>query len=645
MSVVEEIKQRIDIVDLISQHVALKRSGRDYMAPCPFHQERTPSFHVSPARQTWHCFGACGTGGDIFAFIMKKDGCEFRDALRTLAEYSGVTLEQQRDPQQDARRARMFEINEAASAFFHAAMSDDRGPHAAMAHVARDYIAERRLAPASIELFQIGYAPNSWDALTNHLAARGISGDEMHEAGLAVQGERGAYDRFRHRLMFPIRDDRGRVAGFGGRSLPGEAVGAGEHQPKYVNTSQSPIFDKGAILYALDLAKEAIRLEGRAVIVEGYMDVIAAHEHGFANVVASMGTALTDRQVALLKRYTRNLVLALDADAAGSEGMLRGHDVLDSVLEHESVPVANWRGIVRMQETLAADIRVLVMPNGRDPDDVIRSDRDAWLSLVDTAPPFLDFRFDAASAKHDLADPRERSAASAELLPLVGAIPDRVLRAHYLQRLARMVQVDEETLRLDMRQSARITRPQGAPGPRPERQPAPRDRREEFCLALLFRYPLARAEGELLRPDLFAHSEHRALFESWLGWRDAGEPFVESLAADLRPQFEHLNTLDLPAYDDDTAIKALHSAVSGIELQRLRHAKRASGAVVADISTTGAAEIADRARVAWQSRSQTIEYPAADEADPASAFVDDMEAGLKVHQRLLKQHDAEHPAR
>ncbi|MDP9236486.1 MAG: DNA primase [Chloroflexota bacterium] len=647
MSVVEEIKQRVDIVDLVSRHVALKRSGRDFMAPCPFHQERTPSFHVSPARQTWHCFGACGTGGDIFAFVMKKDACEFRDALRTLADYAGVTLDQHRDPQQDAHRARMFEINEAASAFFHAALLDESGPHAKTAQAARAYLEERRLSSASVEMFQIGYAPNSWDAVTLHLGVRGMTADEVREAGLAVPGERGAYDRFRHRLVFPIRDERGRVAGFGGRLLPGEALGAGEHQPKYVNTSQSPIFDKGAILYALDLAKDAIRTQGVAVIVEGYMDVIAAHEHGFANVVASMGTALTERQVGLLKRYTRNLVLALDADAAGSEGMLRGHDVLESVLDHESVPVPNWRGLVRMQETLSADIRVLVMPEGRDPDDVIRGDPGVWAALVADAPPFLDFRFNAVAAKHDLTKPRERSAASSELLPMVAAIPDRVLRSHYLQRLARLVQVDEATLTLGMRASPRALKQTTADvaGTNTQRQQTPRDRREEFCLALLFRYPLARAEGELLDPDLFGHSENRALFESWVGGAKAGEQFDESLTPDLRPQYERVFNLGLPAYDDDTAIKALRSTVWGIEQERLRYAKRASGAVLADITLRDAAQVAERARNTWAAARETTEYTAEDEADPATAFVDDMEAGLKVHQRLLEQHDAERPAR
>ena len=644
MSVVEEIKQRVDIVDLVSQYVTLKRAGRDYMAPCPFHAERTPSFHVSPARQSWHCFGACGTGGDIFAFIMKKEDCEFRGALRILAERAGVELESRRDPQEDARRARMFEVNEAAAAYFHAQLLDTA---VAQAATARDYIAERGLAAKSVEVFHLGYAPNAWGSLTDFLGTRGFSPGEIAEAGLAVEGEHGVHDRFRHRLMFPIRDDRGRVAGFGGRLLPGEALGAGEHPAKYVNSSQSPIFDKGAILFGLDLAKDAIRSAGRAVIVEGYMDAIAAHEHGFANVVASMGTALTERQVMLLKRYTHNLVLALDADAAGAEGMLRGHDVLDNVLPHEMVAVTNWRGIVRMQETLAADIRVLVMPPGRDPDEVIRVSPEFWVELVEGAVPFLDFQFDAVAAKHDLAAPRERSAASAELLPMVAAIPDRVLQSHYLQRLARLVQVDEATLRLEMRQRPRprAVAPASEEGAPERRQQTPRERPEEFCLALLFRYPVARADGMAIEPDLFGRSENRALFETWVGWADTGEPFETSLTPDLRPQYERIINLALPAYDDDTVVKALHSAVWGIEQQRLRLAKRASAAVFADMPVADAASVAERAQAAWQTGAADVVHDADDEADPAAAFLGDMEAGLRVHQRLLKQHNAERPAR
>ncbi|MGH7635955.1 MAG: DNA primase, partial [Gemmatimonadaceae bacterium] len=323
---------------------------------------------------------------------------------------------------------------------------------------ARAYVAERALAESSIEQFQIGYAPNSWDALLRHLGGRGFDAKDARNTGLAVEGDRGAYDRFRHRLMFPIRDERGRIAGFGGRMLPGDALGAGDVHAKYVNTSQSAVFDKGALLYALDRAKDAIRAEG-AVIVEGYMDVIAAHEHGFTNVVASMGTALTERQVALLKRYTHALTLALDADVAGSEATLRGVQVVADAVDRESTPQVDWRGVIRHQETLSADIRVLTMPEGRDPDETIRDDPGLWRELIAQAKPVLDHLFDAVVARHDLSQPRERSAVAAQLLPMISAVSDRVVQSHYVQRLARIAQVDEATLRIDMRKMPARPRP------------------------------------------------------------------------------------------------------------------------------------------------------------------------------------------
>jgi len=641
MSVVEEIKGRIDIVDLISQYVALKRAGRDYMALCPFHAERTPSFHVSPARQSWHCFGACGTGGDVFAFIMKKDGCDFREALRVLADRAGVALDQHRDAQEDARRARLYEANEAAAAWFHSGLleSGTLGPGA---QVARDYIAERRLAPASVERFQLGYAANSWDALLSHLRGRGFSERDVLDAGLAVEGERGAYDRFRHRLIFPIRDDRGRVAGFGGRLLPGDALGAGDAQPKYVNSAQSPIFDKGRILYGLDLAKDAIRAEGRAVIVEGYMDAIAAHEHGFANVVASMGTSLTEHQVALLKRHSTALVLALDADNAGSEATLRSvYEIVNNNLARRPVP--NSRGVVRQEDTPDIELRVLTLPDGRDPDDVIRDDPGDWPALVDQAAPLLDYVFDASAARHDLTTPPGRAALARNLAQWLSITADRIVQANYLQRLARLAQVDEATLRLEVR-PPRVRSASGAPAPSLRPQLTARGDPEEFCLALLFRYPVASAEGIQLPPDLFGRSENRALFEAWVGRSDAGEPFDESLTPDVRPQFERILNLTLPAYDDDTVIRALHDAVRRIEQHRLRTAMRASAAVIAaEIGERGGGPIAERARAAWQAGGVTDD--AGDEADPAAAFVDDMEAARRFYKPFLEQHNAERPAR
>ena len=444
--------------------------------------------------------------------------------------------------------------------------------------------------------------------------------------------------------MFPISDIRGRVVGFGGRTLPNE--GHPEAQPKYLNTAQTALFDKGSLLYGLDKAKDYIRREGLAVIVEGYMDAIAAHQHGYANVVASMGTALTERQVGLLKRYTRNLVLALDADAAGGMATERGEEVIAAAVGTDVVTVPDARGIVRMQNVVAADIRVVAMPAGRDPDDVIRSDAAAWPEVVEQAKPVLDYLLEAAVSKHDLSSPRERSGIATELLPLIGDLADRVVQAHYLQRLARIVQVDEATLRLDMRRGGRVTRRlREATEPAPQIRQAPRERKEEVCLALLFRYPELRAEGAGIDAGIFGQGENRALFETWIEWPDEGEPFERSLTPDLLPQFERIVNLPLPAYDDRDLIRALHSTVWGIEQQRLRSAKRASAAALADIASPADAQVAERAYTTWRAGAGDAQDTAVDEADPAAAFVDDMEVGLKVHQRLLDQRNAERPAR
>ena len=618
MSASDEIKQRIDIVDLVAQYVTLRRAGRAYTGLCPFHQERTPSFHVDPARQTWHCFGACGTGGDIFGFVMKKEGCDFREALRILAERAGVELHKHRDEREDSRRARLYELNEAAAAFFAAALAGDGGG------VARAYLDERGVGVRGLEMFQLGYAPNSWEALTRHLEGRGFEHAEVVDARLAVEGERGAYDRFRHRLMYPIRDDRGRIAGFGGRLLPGEALGAGDVQPKYVNTSQSPVFDKGAILYGLHLAKDAVRAAGAAIIVEGYMDAIAAHEHGYGNVVASMGTALTERQVALLKRHTNTIVLALDADNAGSEATIRSaYEIVNASVRKR--PVTGARGIVRQVETLDLDLRVLSLPEGRDPDDVIRNEPERWPEMVASARPVVEHLLEVARQRHDLTDPRQRSAAVRELTPFIALTADRVLQAHYLQQLARMAQVDEATLRAELKVPARghdaspdLTRSPSVRGVR--------DKREAFLLALLFRYPELRDEAAAIEPEIFGDAEHRALFEAWL---DVGADAAR-MPAELRPRFEQLARMAVPVYRDSDLVRALHSTVARIEDERLRAQKQATGAMVETIDD-GAA-VAERARAALAGAALVD-----GDVDAAAALVEDMEAGLRVHRRLIER--------
>ncbi|MGD0205198.1 MAG: DNA primase [Dehalococcoidia bacterium] len=563
MSVADEVKQRLDIVDVVGQYVQLQKAGRSYKAVCPFHSERTPSFFVSPERQSWHCFGACGTGGDIFSFVMKKENVEFGEALRLLAERAGVTLAERR-PEEEAARDRLREANEAAASFYHRALvSSEVGQRA------RLYLEERGLDLKAMQDFQLGYSPSGWDSLCQHLRERGYGDEELVAAGLAVEGERGLRDLFHQRIMFPITDMRGRVVGFGGRSLPIE--GEEETQPKYLNTSQTAAFDKGSLLYGLDKAREHIRGEGLAVIVEGYMDAIAAHQHGFANVVASMGTALGERQVRLLKRFSRDVVLALDADSAGQEATLRA---------------------VEYQDILERDIRVVILPEGRDPDQVIRSDPEAWSALLAGAQPLLDYKFEAVNSALDLSQPRQRSQAVDELLPLLAAIGDRIVQAHYLQRLARLAQVREEALhQMLIRQGRKQGRGREAAAQGEAVAVASGSKQEEFCLALLLRYPELRADGLALSPDLFWYSENRQLLQAWQRCPDP-EGMRQAIAVELEEHLQRIAAMDVPPFGEQQAKAKLGEYIQYLKKRELQATMSALAARQAEASPIGEEELA-----------------------------------------------------
>ena len=560
MNEIEEVKARLDIVEVIGQYVQLQRAGRSFKANCPFHSEKTPSFIVSPDRQSWHCFGACGTGGDVLSFVMRREGIEFGEALRMLAPRAGVTLrERQRRPEEERARERLHSANEAAARWYHELLvKDDAGKQA------WEYVQERGIDGPTAETFMVGYSPPSWEATGEYLRQGGYSDAELLAAGLLVEreGEKGLYDRFRGRLMFAIRDTRGRFVGFGARALD-------DGTPKYLNTPQTPIFDKGGMLYALERAQNGIRREGEAVLVEGYMDAIAAHQRGFDNVVATMGTSLTERQVRLLKRQTRSVVLALDADAAGSEAALRGHEVMEEALrqgeDRETVPVVTWRGLVRYQDTTSVDLRVAVLPEGRDPDDVIRSDPDTWGELITAARPVLDYRFQAAAERHDLSEPRGRSEAVQELLPLLEPVTDPVVRAHYLQQLSRLSLVKEEELsRLvsRRRRSGRAPEPEaGVPSLEDTRGGA---RREQFLLAMLLRFPHLRQAGLDIPEEMLWDSANREVLAAWKRSPEL-DMVKKALPEELTEHLERLVNWRLPEFAAKQADEALEDCAKGLE--------------------------------------------------------------------------------
>ncbi len=570
VTVVDEIKARIDIVDLVGESVQLRQSGRTFKALCPFHTEKTPSFVVDPGRQTWRCFGACSEGGDAFAWVMKQDSVGFREALGALAERTGVQLAplDAHAEEREKRLDRLRSANEAAAAFYHQRLLND-----ADAAGARDYLEERGLTTEVIEAFRLGHAPQERDALLGYLSARGFSQDELVEAGLAIETERGARDRFSGRLMYPIHDGRGRCVGFGGRTLQGDAA-------KYINTSQTPLFDKSSLLYGLDRARENVRRQDAVIVVEGYMDVIAAHQHDQRNVVASMGTALTERQVALIKPLTHNILLALDADPAGMAATLRGIETTRDALGTEKVPIPSARGLVRMQDQLAADIRIIDLPEGRDPDDLIRLDPERWATLVREAPGYLDFRFDRAKATHDLSDARQRAALLDELVPLVSAIAQPVVREEYAVRLAALSRIDVKIVR------SRAGRAQPAQGRRtaPRATAAevpshlarrPMDRPTAFLLKLVVARPEVLRELSEETVTLLEDTGARELLSSRLAasdteaWRDALSPELRDMADALQAEASNLQP-----YSSQEACHAARDTVAKIRERRQRERLR-----------------------------------------------------------------------
>ncbi len=437
MDPVEEIKSRLDIVDIVSETVDLRRTGKNYIGFCPFHDnKRTPSFVVFPETGTWRCF-SCNIGGDIFTFVMKREGWDFKQALEYLAERAGVPLRPRSAPSKEEREAhqRLYDLMSEAVTFYRHHLRTPAGKPAL------DYLHRRGLSDETIEAFGLGYAPNSWDAAMEYFTTHGYSLDELVEAGLVTKRDDGkTYDRFRNRVMFPIRDVRGRAVGFGARTLDPEGV------PKYLNSPQTPIFDKGRLLYGLDKAAKAIREQKEVVIVEGYMDVIGLAQAGFGNAVSPMGTALTEAQMRLLKRYTRRIILALDPDAAGIRATLRSMDVARRSLSDETEIAFDPRGLIRHESRLRADLRAVLLPEGKDPDEIALADPDAWRQIIANAEPLIIFIMNTLAADRDLDDPKVKAEIAEQVLPLIYEVANPIERNSYLHKLAYLLKVDEDAL-------------------------------------------------------------------------------------------------------------------------------------------------------------------------------------------------------
>ncbi|MFL5708386.1 MAG: DNA primase [Chloroflexota bacterium] len=428
VGVAAEVKNKLSVVEVVGETVSLKKAGTTYKGLCPFHGEKTPSFVVTPQRETWHCFG-CGLGGDIFSFVMQRDTVTFPEALRTLAQRAGVEIDE-RTQREDAYKARLRSVLDSAIAFYHAVLTASNAGKPAL-----EYLHGRGFTDETIATYQLGWAPSGWDQMTRTLGTkRDVRPEELVEVGLASprqNGRGGVYDKFRARVTFPIRDQNGHAVGLGGRLLEGDG-------PKYLNSPATPLFDKSRTLYLIDKAKGPIRRSGQAVIVEGYTDALMAHQAGFDNVVASLGTALTPGQVALLTRYAARIVLAYDVDAAGEKAGGAGMSALVGLIGELQRDTSG----VKLE-----DVRVARLPQGKDPDDVVREAPAVWEAAIAKAKPLVEYLIDHHRDRFDLKTSSGRIGFVEAVMPAIREIADPLRRDEAIGQVRLASGVEDRVLR------------------------------------------------------------------------------------------------------------------------------------------------------------------------------------------------------
>lgn len=570
MDAVEEVKSRLDIEQVVGQHVDLRRSGSGLKGLCPFHSEKTPSFFVFPGRGTFHCFG-CGQGGDILTFVQAYEKVDFREALHRLADRAGIELpDEQLRRQQTEEHARLYQANEAAAEYFRDELKSPAGKRAVA------YLANRSISIEAQHRFSLGYAPASLRGLQEALAKRGFSADELVEAGLVYPGDGTTppRDRFHNRLMFPIRDAKGRITGFGGRIL-------GDGEPKYLNSPQTEIFDKSRSLFAIEQATEPIRRSKRAVVVEGYIDAIRAHEAGFTDVMASLGTAITPQQLQICARIASTVVLALDPDAAGQTAAARTALAALSALpkRQRQLPDSQGRGMVSVG--LSVDLRIARIPAGAgDPDELIARDPDAWNRVLEESIPAFEFYFDTIVSSTDRTEESWRQEMIDRIVPVIQEFGSAVgIQAAWIQRLADVTGVQPRLLQSQL--------PASAPPPRRRAgqkqatgQPLthvvhkiidPQEAAENSLLQILLRKPCPAEVAPALTDVHSARVAADELLQCCISQAGSGRrPTIAGVSEEGRTLAEKLLTVgvdDLPEHRLAPAIR-LHMAT--LRLARIR---------------------------------------------------------------------------
>ncbi len=545
---VEEVKTRIDIYDVVKEYVQLKKAGTNYKGLCPFHNEKTPSFTVSQDKQIWHCFG-CSEGGDVFSFIQKIEGLEFPETLRLLAERAGVKIERF-DPRVVNHKTRLLDCLQSASDFYVAALHKSQE-----GTIARNYIKERKIEPLTVDQFKLGYAPDQWDALLTFLKKRGFTPQEMREAGLILEGKGGRnFDRFRKRLMFPLQDHQGNVVGFTGRILSADQQGG-----KYVNSPQTLLYDKSRMVYALDKAKQKIRTTGMAVLVEGQMDVLSSHQHGFTNVVAVSGTALTEAQVRLLSRYATTLAFCFDADSAGFEAARRGLDVV------QRYDIA---------------VKAVILPFGKDPDECIQKNPESFQKAIEQAVPVMEYLITAVLGNIDMKDIDQKKKAAVKLLTEIRKIPNAMERTYYIDRLADRMAVRREDLHellLRLKDPRTFQQPVGTKNAVGEEHLTAIDSAAEYILAVLIAKPeMLDQVMKDVEPTLFSQKLHQELYKEMVLYYTANASntetsFVDHLHKSFVDLVRSLQILGGELTDSKDFIEIQHEL--SIRLQLLTRAK------------------------------------------------------------------------
>jgi len=515
MSQIDEIKDRLDIVEVVSEYLQLQKTGANYRAICPFHPEKKPSFFVSPSKQIFKCFG-CGVSGNVFNFIMQIEGVDFKEALQILARKAGVELK--REPiKEKTQKQKLYDICELATKFFEKQLQETQ-----KGKKAKEYLKDRGIDEDLIKEWRIGYAPNTWRGLSDFLVGKGFKRDDVVEAGLAIaQEEKTPYDRFRGRIIFPIFNLQDMPVGFGGRIFEKEKEE--KEVAKYINTPNTPIYDKSRILYGLNKAKVEIRKEDSVILVEGYTDVILSHKAGIKNIVSSSGTSLTPYQLKILSRYTKNLVLGFDMDVAGESATKRGID---------------------LAQIFGFDIKIVSLPEGKDPADIVKEDIKKWQEIIKSPISIIDFYFEKAFLKYDKETLDGKKEITKILLPFIARIQNKIEEAECISRLARELKIKEEALWEELSKVKKQLKKEnfeynlGDVLEEKLSQKEEKERRrkiEERFLMLLLKNKEAVKEKKL--PFVFSFKEGKELFETILKKKKI-PPSLKDFVDELEFQFE-----------------------------------------------------------------------------------------------------------